>query len=368
MDNLYVLRKKLQEIYARHSIVFDKAAQFILAIAVFYFINDNIGFMKVLARPVVTLALAVICTVFPLIITVIGAICLVLCHMYAASLGILLVTGVIFLVMFVFYFRFTPKKSLAVLLTPLAFVLNIPYVIPVAFAMVSGPVTVIAIVFGTIVFYMMQYVKKATPTLQGEESAGLVMQMTAYIKQVFLNKQMWVVVFAFIICFFVVYVIRRQAIDYAWKAAIAAGTVVNVVVIAGGNIILGEHTAYGTLIIGSILSVLVGFVLEFFLFSVDYAKSEKLQFEDDEYYYYVKAVPKVTVSTSEKTIKRINERQEPEVEEPDNDVTDEVIIKKKISSRRPTPVKGPVTKKHDIDEVNKVLLARSLKKELGMKK
>ena len=46
---------------------------------------------------------------------------------------------------------------------------------------------------------------------------------------------------------------------------------------------------------------------------MDYARSESLQFEDDEYYYYVKAIPKVSVSTPEKTVKRINERQETEI-------------------------------------------------------
>ena len=365
MENLYVLRKRMQEIYGKHSMLFEKIAQFVLAIAVFYFINSNIGFMKMLAQPVVTLALAVVCTFFPLLITVIGALFLVLCHMYAASLGMLLVTGVIFLVMFVFYFRFTPKKSLVLLLTPMAFMLNIPYVIPVAFALVSGPVTMVAIILGTVVFYMLQYVKKATPTLQGEEASGLMMQMTAYVKQVFQNKQMWVVIVAFIICFFLVFVVRRMAIDHAWKVAIAAGTVANVVIIAGGNIILGEHTAYGALIIGSILSVVIGLVLEFFFFSVDYSKSESLQFEDDDYYYYVKAVPKMAVSTREKTIKRINERQMPEAKTEDYEhETEKINLKRKVLSKRPMPVKAPVTKKQDIDEVNKVLLARGLKKDL----
>ena len=31
-----------------------------------------------------------------------------------------------------------------------------------------------------------------------------------------------------------------------------------------------------------------------------------MQFEDDEYYYYVKAVPKMTVAAPEKTVKKIN--------------------------------------------------------------
>ena len=40
--------------------------------------------------------------------------------------------------------------------------------------------------------------------------------------------------------------------------------------------------------------MIVGEILEFFLFHVDYKRTERLQFEDDEYYYYVKAVPKIT--------------------------------------------------------------------------
>ena len=33
--------------------------------------------------------------------------------------------------------------------------------------------------------------------------------------------------------------------------------------------------------------------------------TENLQFEDDEYFYYVKAVPKVTVTAPEKTVNEL---------------------------------------------------------------
>ena len=39
---------------------------------------------------------------------------------------------------------------------------------------------------------------------------------------------------------------------------------------------------------------------------MDYSRTEKVQFEDDEYYYYVKAVPKVNLSSKEKQIKKIS--------------------------------------------------------------
>jgi len=44
-------------------------------------------------------------------------------------------------------------------------------------------------------------------------------------------------------------------------------------------------------------------------FGVDYGRTENVQFEDDEYYYYVKAVPKMTVAVQAKTVKRINSQR-----------------------------------------------------------
>ena len=38
---------------------------------------------------------------------------------------------------------------------------------------------------------------------------------------------------------------------------------------------------------------MIAFIYKLFVFSVDYAKTERVQFEDDGYYYYVKAVPKI---------------------------------------------------------------------------
>jgi hypothetical protein len=51
-----------------------------------------------------------------------------------------------------------------------------------------------------------------------------------------------------------------------------------------------------SVIVGGLISLIITWFLQFFLHSVDYTKAEKVQFEDDEYYYYVKAVPKIKVN------------------------------------------------------------------------
>lgn len=309
MDSIFVIRGRLQELYASHSRIFDKAVQFVVALAAFYLINDNVGFLSAAASPVATLALSIICTFFPPIITVLAATALILAHMYAVSLGALAVTAMVFLIMYIFYFRLTPKMAMVVLLTPIAFMLKIPYVIPVAYALVTGPICLIAISCGTIVYYMMAYVKTAAAGMEGEGAEGLMGQISAYVKQVFQNKEMWIVIVAFIICFLLVYTLRRQAMDHAWKIAIGAGAVANILLIVIGDIALGVHTSYVSLILGNIAAVVIGLILELFFFSVDYTRSENLQYEDDEYYYYVKAVPKISLVNENVKVKQINARK-----------------------------------------------------------
>ena len=88
MNDLIVWRDKLQELYATKSIYIDKAVQFILALVTFLMINQNIGLMKAVATPVVAVALAVICTFLPPVVTAYVAAGLVIVHLFKLSMGV----------------------------------------------------------------------------------------------------------------------------------------------------------------------------------------------------------------------------------------------------------------------------------------
>ena len=309
MDNIYVIRGRIEELYGKHSKLFDKAFQFILAMITFSMINQNTGFMKSLSSPVISLALAVVATFLPPMVIVVIAAVLVLAHTLAASIGIFAVSAMIFLIMYIFYIRLAPKMAFVVLLTPIAFVLKIPFLVPVACALIYTPVSLVPMSCGTVVFYMVEYLKKTSSASKASGSKAMLSEITTYVQKVFQNKEMWIYIVAFIIGFFVVYTIRRRELDHAWKIGIIAGAIADVVVTAMGSIALGVEISYGSLIFGNILAVIVGMILELFLFSVDYARSERLQFEDDEYYYYVRAVPKAFVSVEDKQVKHINAKR-----------------------------------------------------------
>ena len=47
------------------------------------------------------------------------------------------------------------------------------------------------------------------------------------------------------------------------------------------------------MVVSIVVCVLIAYMIQFFRLTLDYHGTRKLQFEDDEYYYYVKAVPKI---------------------------------------------------------------------------
>lgn len=307
MKNMFELKGKLQQIYANYSKIIDKSLQFILAFATFFMINKEVGYMSMLANPVIALGLSVICAFLPPVATALFAAGLILAHLYTVSLGVMAVTAIIFLLMFIFYVRFTPKMAIIIILTALAFMFKVPYVLPVACGLLLTPISSVPISFGVIGYYTIDYVKGFVADMKEPDLLGDVGNCA---KGIFQNKEMWVMVIAFVICVLVVYNVRRMSMTQAWKIAIISGAAVNIIFIIAGGMAFGVHASYATLFVGNIVAIIVGLILEIGFFAVDYSRSETLQYEDDEYYYYVKAVPKINVAAQEKTVKKINSREE----------------------------------------------------------
>ena len=68
------------------------------------------------------------------------------------------------------------------------------------------------------------------------------------------------------------------------------------------TIVMGIQMSIAT---SNALVLLLGVVVTLMFRDLDYSRVENVQFEDDEYYYYVTAVPKIRIAEEEKRVKRI---------------------------------------------------------------
>lgn len=306
MTQLLVLKEQLKKIYSAYEIYIRSFSKFFLTFITLQIINGQLGYMDKLDNIALVLMISLVCAVLPTNFIIFVAAAFVVGHVYALSLECTIVIVAIFMIMFLLYFRFSPKDTLVVLLAPISFALNIPYVMPLSMGLVGTPASAISVGCGTVVYYVISYIKTNAPALNTMEAEDAVSKFKYIVDGVMNNQVMFVTVVAFAITVLVVYFIRRMNIDYSWSIAIAAGSVVNIIVLLVGDFQFDTNISIGAAIVGSVVAAALASVLQFFFFNVDYSRTEFVQFEDDEYYYYVKAVPKNIISTPKKRVTKIN--------------------------------------------------------------
>ncbi|MCR5478084.1 MAG: hypothetical protein K6E92_10785 [Lachnospiraceae bacterium] len=315
MTVLLEIREKIKEIYSRIDAFLIPFVRFLLAFIVLRMINDRLGYMTRLDNTALVLIASLLCAVLPGSMILFLAAVFSLAHIYALSLEVAAVTFVLYLLVYLLYLRFAPKESLVVALTPVLFALHIPYVVPIVMGLVGTPASAVSVACGILVYFLLATVTGNATNIGGMDSDEAIAKFRLVIDSLMGNKQMLVLIVAFAVVTIVVCLIRRLSIEHAWTIAIIAGVVMNVMILLVGDLIYDAGFSFGSVILGSLLAVVVAKVLEFFRFCVDYSRTERVQFEDEEYYYYVKAVPKMMVPRSERTVKRINRSSNPEAEE-----------------------------------------------------
>ncbi len=303
MTILLEYKEKLKKFYEGNGMYVNATVRFVMALVVFFFINGSIGGSGKVGSAVVQLLLSAVCAFLPMNFMLVLAACMILLFSLSISLEITAFFGAIFVVMFLLYFRFTPKYAIIVLLTPIAFALKIPYVIPLCLGLLTTPITIIPMSIGIFVYNALYFIEMNTTSISG---SGESQKISYTITEILKNQTTFILIIAFAATAYLVYLVRRMAIDHAWAIAIAVGTLCDFLILLVGKIALDASYGILGLILGTIVSVAVAFFIRFFAFNVDYSRVEKVQFEDEEYYYYVKAVPKVTIAGREKTVKRIH--------------------------------------------------------------
>ncbi|MBR2275935.1 MAG: hypothetical protein IJ873_07755 [Lachnospiraceae bacterium] len=308
METLLMVKNQLIRIYARYESYFLAVFKFILVLITMLLINSNIGYMTRLKNPAIALIMALLGSFLPMNMMVLLIGLIVTAHIYELSLECAVVILCVFVIMFIVYFRFSPTDGAAVLVTPILCTMNIPYVMPVAMGLMGTPMSCVSVACGTVAYYVIDYVKGNAEQLKNS-SGDLESALNGFkyvIDGMLKNETMYLMVIVLAVTTLLIYIISRLSIPFCWKIAIGAGSLIELIVLLVGNASLDADISVGASIFGIVLGILVGLVIEFFAFNVDFSRTETVQFQDDDYYYYVKAVPKVTLEAPQHKVKRIN--------------------------------------------------------------
>ena len=251
--------------------------------------------------------LALICSILPSGVMLFVGFALMIAHGYALGIEVAGFLLVLILFMMILFLRFSVGNNIVLVFTPLSFGFSVPTLLPIGAGLLGSAASALPAGCGVILYYFIRFLKVQKAML---ENADVLMtdKLKLLADGIAQNWGMWITVIAFIVVILLVNLIRTRSFDHAWRISIITGGVAYVFIMLVGSfgMNLNATVAMVPLLVCTVLAVLLALVLEFFAFGGDYSRAERLEYEDDEYFYYVKAVPKASVATSERSIKKIN--------------------------------------------------------------
>ncbi|MBO5573036.1 MAG: ABC transporter permease [Clostridium sp.] len=306
MRDLLEFREHLRAFYEKYSAYVDYAARFMLFFGGFLFLRIYAGYQESLSRIPVILVMSAVCAFLPMGVSVVFAGVVLLAEFYAVSLEVTLVAGMILGIIVLLLAGVRLKSLWCVVLAPVLLALKLPFVLAILVGLSGTVISMVPMSCGILVYYMIQYVRQNSSLFTGGEQTEMTSLLAQVARGFLANPAMIVMMFSCCLLVLVVVIVRGLSVNYAWEAAVFCGIFAGLTIQLAGNIALGLPVSVQSTVISVLLAVLCAVIYRFFVFSVDYTRTEYLQFEDEDYYYYVKAVPKSSIARADVRVQKIN--------------------------------------------------------------
>lgn len=296
MEALLNARKIIKDFMDRYDLFFIPCLKFILAFFTFVMISRTLPFMDALSNVFILVILALLCGILPVnAIAVIGIVMIIL-QCFSASLVIGAASLCFFLLLLILLLRFVPSDMLAVVLTPFSFILHVAAAVPIAMGLLRGRSSAAAGVSGIAVYCFVSCIPEAAKNAASGKMT-LIELVQDLIRSFIGHPELILSSVVFTAVVLIVNLIRKMVTKYTYLIAVITGCVFYLILRLLGRFFLQTKGSLIEDLITVLLSAVICLIIAFFAHCADYSRTAVLQFEDDNYYYYVKAVPKRTPDT-----------------------------------------------------------------------
>jgi len=308
MIEILTFKENLKKLYKDYSMYIDPLTRFVVMVVSILILNSYVGQDGIINNPFVAIIISAVCCLLPINVGVFVHSCLVVVNVLSVNVIMALIVAMIYMIMLICYFRFAPKYGYIMLLTVILFAIKIPYLMPIVVGLAATPSAVVAMVFGIIVYYILNFAGTEAIKLENGSTVSDMDKVNTFLDNLLNNNEFMMIMAAFIITAVIAYLIRRTSMDHSHRIAIIAAGAFEMAFIICGALLLNTDMSQRILLTGILILVSMGVavILDVFILSVDYQRTEYTQFEDDDYYYYVKAVPKIKLQASDVQVKHIN--------------------------------------------------------------
>ena len=323
MDGILYIRAVIISVIKRYEAAVLFILKFFLGFFVFSGINQ-LGFLRdellfILEPgmgPMLLLILAFLFSILPLAASYGLMIVYITLHL-SANTEIAAIVLLVSLCVLFFYIRLAPKESILILLTVIGFYFRLPYLIPLITGLYFGLTGAIPVMLGVLIWHYIPVIIELMSTTgsAGFEITELADTIPVIYQDVLTNvtgNYEWLfIAFSFTMVIITVYAISRLSIDYSAEVAVILGAIVNIISFIVAAIAVQIDVNIFGMLFATIISAAIACVIRFFDIALDYTRVERIQFSDEDNYYYVKVVPKLL---SADTMKKKRKPARPERE------------------------------------------------------
>ena len=305
MVALINLKESLIRFYQKKEHVLRPLLKALLSFAVLYFIQTL--FQHIETGRILVIAFVSLIQIFlPMAFLFFSGSVLIAYNLLAISADMCLGFALVFLICLLTYVRMEPKTAAVTMVIPVLFFLRCEYLIPVALGITAGFSGIFPAIFGTLIYYMVLYTGDASSLLINASETDLGTGLARVVNLMVIDRRMLVILVTFVLVIFITSLLYHLFYELAWLFSVTFGNAAMIFLLLCGRYIFELDFAIWRLFAEALLSVLICTIIQFFRGIGDVSRMERTSFEDDDYIYYVKAVPKIRVAEMNPNVTNIS--------------------------------------------------------------
>ncbi len=293
LTSLMAFRKAARQLFQKYQIIIEIIFKFIISFEAYSRIVESVDYNATLSKIVFKMGFGVAGAILPPMVTILLCMLVAVYEVFSGSPIMAVLALAVFVVLYCFAARFSGKFAYAIVAIPLLVKFNLHYIVALLLGMTATPLAIFPAGVGVITYYIFGAINNSMTTEKLTSMDDILALYMRFMGDIFANKEMFYVVAIFAAVIIIMWALRKLRFGFVFEITILAGGLLMIFghVFAGKYVTMSVPTNY--VVWGTIISMLLVYIVQFFHVVLDYTAVEYVQFEDDDYYYYVHAVPKL---------------------------------------------------------------------------
>jgi len=322
MEKLLEMREGFRKWYSSSGVYVDFAAKALLAFAALFMMARAFPGEDVFSNLFLIIPAAVLAGIVPIAALPVIAAAFLVGHAFCVGTDAGVYALVICAALYGIFLHNVRKDPAAVVLTPVFEGLGVPAAAPVALGLRQNVSAALSICAGCFAYSFADKLganKEAIAAIPENEyitRAGLIFG------DALKDPKLIVTLLACLAAFALTTGIQKSGINFAPAIGIVLGCAVYAVFCIFGNFAADAGFNVFAVIIGAVAAGVIAGIYAFLEFPTDFARTQLLEFEDDDFRYYVKAVPRLHSYSELKNIKKVSDKKVSDKKAPDKKAAD----------------------------------------------